>query len=556
MYEEFEMGDPAARRRAAIAAEKDRLARDRERRESRDRTAVSGFLRRKWAWLGVTGDAVTAVHGVLDELSAVPGLPAEPRAVLRAAAAGAPDREALLPAVRRALEHAAPEEVLAHVRALWDADIPWLTDAGAERCRVICSSAPSLLLVSGRARAVSGGAAFSLFAAAATRGAVPVPTRHLPDILSWAPLPVLDDLVDHGGLLPEDRPWADRDPDEALYLRARLVPGKVTAQEAAALEWTDYLRREAFLSGAHLERLDPADLWDLLYDVVADGDVTRIDELDALLPRTQQIQLRDLRSGAINGEWPRETVADTGLWLLMASLWQPRESVSPQLSPFHALVALNRAYDLLKAGRLEEAGQQAARFEKGGTGRKPGTGLRQEALTIRAYVAAVEGDLAQAEALTEAAVGLGEQAEANLALVRTWRATPKNRRDRVTNPFIELGLDHGSFRWEKHCRELFREAEGDHTEQARINDAEERIRAAQGAEAGLSVFFRIPLEPDRYLMPDSVPATLVPPVAALPRRTPAVSGAELERIRARAAVELLDDLRSTPPRLDRHDRRA
>ncbi|WP_234337664.1 hypothetical protein [Streptomyces sp. NRRL WC-3725] len=240
----------------------------------------------------------------------------------------------------------------------------------------------------------------------------------------------------------------------------------------------------------------------------------------------------------------------------MTSLWQPRESVSPQLSPFHALVALNRAYDLLKAGRLEEAGQQAARFEKGGTGRKPGTGLRQEALTIRAYVAAVEGDLAQAEALTEAAVGLGEQAEANLALVRTWRATPKNRRDRVTNPFIELGLDHGSFRWEKHCRELFREAEGDHTEQARINDAEERIRAAQGAEAGLSVFFRIPLEPDRYLMPDSVPATLVPPVAALPRRTPAVSGAELERIRARAAVELLDDLRSTPPRLDRHDRRA
>lgn len=557
VYEEFELEDPVARRRAAIAAEKDRLARDRERRESRGLTAVSGFLRRKWGWLGVDGDdAVTAIHGILDELSRADGLAEEPRAVLRAAAAGTPDREALLPAVRAALESVTPEEVLAQIRSLWKAGIPWLTAAGAERCRVICSSAPSLLLVSGRSRGVSGGPAFSLFAAAATQGAVPVPTRHLPDILLWAPMPALDDLVDHGGLLPEDTPWERRDEDEALYLRARLAPETISSEEAATLEWADYLRREAFLNGARLERLEPADVWDLLYDVVADGDVTRINELDALLPRTQQIQLRDIRSGAVNGEWPRETVVDSGLWLLMASLWQPQQSVNPQLSSFHALVALNRAYDLLKAGRLEQAAKQAERFEKGATGRRADAGIRQEALTIRAYVAAVEGNLDTAETHARAAVGFGEQAAPNVALVRSWKATPKNRRDRATNPFIELGLDHGSFRWEKHCRELFRQAEGDHALQAWINEAEERIRAAQGGDAGFSVFFRIPLEPERYLMPDTVPTALVPPVKGLARRTPSLSGEQLEQIRARVAVELLDDLRTTPPRLDRHGQRA
>ncbi|MFD0455651.1 hypothetical protein ACFQ2H_05700 [Streptomyces violaceoruber] len=38
----------------------------------------------------------------------------------------------------------------------------------------------------------------------------------------------------------------------------------------------------------------------------------------------------------------------------------------------------------------------------------------------------------------------------------------------------------------------------------------------------------------------------------MPRRTTLTSGADLESIRALAAVELLDDFRSTAPHLDRH----
>ncbi len=65
-------------------------------------------------------------------------------------------------------------------------------------------------------------------------------------------------------------------------------------------------------------------MWDLLYDVVMDGDVTAVDALDAALPRPQQIELRDLKSGALSGQWPPSMTEDRGLWLLMAALWRPK----------------------------------------------------------------------------------------------------------------------------------------------------------------------------------------------------------------------------------------
>ncbi|MGJ3561861.1 hypothetical protein ACR6C2_40865 [Streptomyces sp. INA 01156] len=108
--------------------------------------------------------------------------------------------------------------------------------------------------------AVSGGPAFSLFVTAATRGAVPVPNTHLSYALSHAPLPVLDDLVDHGGLMTEDRPWTERDEDDALYLRARLAPrpfagrgraprlGRLPAPPRVPGRWT-VTRRNPMTSG-------------------------------------------------------------------------------------------------------------------------------------------------------------------------------------------------------------------------------------------------------------------------------------------------------------------
>ncbi|MEH0443616.1 hypothetical protein QA811_08015 [Streptomyces sp. B21-102] len=561
------MTDPVAARQAAKAAEKERLARARERRESQGSSAVSGFVQRKWRWLGVGGgEAVEAVLAMLTETVAAAGVPEAEQAVLTQALEGDPDREKLLPAVYTGLSLLPPESVLGHLRSLWAGGVRWLNEPGLERCRVLCSTTPGPDLMSKRrSQAISGGPAFSLFATAATRGAIPVPNRFLDELLEWAPLSVIDDLIDHGGLLPEDTPWTSRNEGEGLYLRARLAPAKVNSEQAERLAWEAYLRRQSFLRGETLVRQEPDDVWDLLYDVVMDGDVTAVDALDAALPRPQQIELRDLKSGALSGQWPPSMTEDRGLWPLMAALWRPKEVVDAGRSPFYALVALNRAYDLVKSGDLDAAAEQAYSLTRGSvSNRKVPADLVQEAHAIAAYAAVGQSarldspavrdrllDSAEEHAEKAATQG-GAVAERNVRLLRSWRGTKRNDRGPFSNPFLEIGLDHGAGGWEERCREIFRQREGDARAQSELNMAEERIRGALRGEAGWDVFYQLPLDRSRYDLPSEVPRQLVPPVEALPRRTPVTSGGELEAIRARAAVELLADFRTTAPRVDRH----
>lgn len=559
------MTDPVAARQAAKASEQERLRRARERRENKGSSGVSGFAQRKWRWLGVGGgDAVEVVLAMLTEIVATEVSEAE-RAVLSRAVNGDPDRANLLPAVRSGLSFLPPESVLDHLRNLWAAGVRWLNEAGLERCRVLCSTRPGPDLVSTRrSHAVTGGPAFSLFATAATRGAIPMPNRFLDELLACAPLSVIDDLIDHGGLLPEDAPWTGRDDPEGLYLRARLAPADITAEQAERLGWQTYLRRRSFLRGEPLTRQEPDDVWDLLYDVVLDGDMTAVDALDAALPRLKQIELRDLKSGALSGQWPPSMTEDRGLWLLLATLWSPRELVDARRSPFYALVALQRTYDLLKSGDMEAAAQQARSLTRDEGNRAIPPGWVQEAHSMAAYAAVAQSEQLDSPAgrtrLLDAAVESAEKAatlggpvaERNLRLLRAWRETRRNDRGPFSNPFLNIGLDHSADGWEERCREIFRQHEGDARAQSELNMAEERIRGALRSETGWDVFYQLPLDRSRYVMPSQVPQHLVPPLEALSRRTPVTSGGELEAIRARAAAELLDDFRTTAPRLDRH----
>ncbi|MDX3640663.1 hypothetical protein [Streptomyces sp. MB09-02B] len=559
------MTDPVAARKAAIEAEKRRLAEQRQRREAAPSHRTSGFLLRKWRWLGVNGEeAVHAVLEVLEELqSANADLGGDAdghhEEQLRKAIAGSPEADSLLPAVGALLKRATPIDVLRHLRALHAVGVEWLTPEGTGRQAVICSTAPSLLLARS-SRSLTGGPAYSLFTSVAMGGAVPVPKKMLPEVLRWAPLPVVDDLIEHGGILPEDSPWTYRADSEAVYLRARLVPREVTGDEARALEWTSFLRRADFVSGRDL---DPdgsdadgrPDVYELLLEASV-GDASRLHELDAALPEEQRIQLRNLKAGSYEGNWSRGFLEDRGLWALMSTLWDPDSTIDPRLSDFHAWTAIRRAYDLVIEGRVEEAGQQAAAFDRLA---KPGKtlppsmpGMLPEALNIAAYAALAADDLQGAERLMERAAALTDEVSANLARIRVWRATPKNTRDPLTNPYLDLGLPHGSADWETRYRELVRESRFDTVKYARLNMIRGRLDEARRHEAGDGVFFRLPLDHTVYEAPDDVPRSLVPPLEPLPRRTSATSGAEMEAVRARAAVEILQDFRTTPPRLDRH----
>ncbi|MFI8347125.1 hypothetical protein [Streptomyces sp. NPDC085596] len=141
----FEMTDPVAARRAAIAAEKERLARERERRRSRGAVGANGFAQRKWRWLGVNGaEAIQAVTELLKDIAQQAALTDEQRDMIGQGLGGAPDREGLLPAVRAGLALLEPEAVLRHMRELWSAEVRWLNEPGLERCRVLCSTAPGV----------------------------------------------------------------------------------------------------------------------------------------------------------------------------------------------------------------------------------------------------------------------------------------------------------------------------------------------------------------------------------------------------------------------------
>jgi hypothetical protein len=70
------MTDPVVARQAAKAAERERLTRARERRENQGSSGVSGFVRRKWRWLGVgDSESIEAVLAMLTETVAAAGIP-------------------------------------------------------------------------------------------------------------------------------------------------------------------------------------------------------------------------------------------------------------------------------------------------------------------------------------------------------------------------------------------------------------------------------------------------------------------------------------------------
>ncbi|MFD5929448.1 hypothetical protein [Streptomyces sp. NPDC060333] len=289
---------------------------------------------------------------------------------------------------------------------------------------------------------------------------------------------------------------------------------------------------------------------------VAEGDASRLDDLDALLPQEQRIELRNMRSGAYLGSWQEHFKADRGLWAVMERLWSPQETVDPRLGSFHAWVAIRRAYDLIFEDRLPEAGSQAAAFEKmRARGRAPKGSVRRmltEAANIAAYAALDQGELATAEALLERAAAECPSVAGNLSLIRQWRATPKNDRDLLSNPYLDFGLPHGAEHWESRYRDLVRGAQSDLSEYAKLNRTRSRLDAAHRSEAGDSVFFRLPLDESVFSTPDMLPRLFVPPLRPLVRRTAQSRGSEIETIRARAAVELLEYFRTTAPHLARH----
>ncbi|MFH9263321.1 hypothetical protein ACH4KN_03515 [Streptomyces sp. NPDC017546] len=531
-------------RTAAVARERERLRALRERRDAQSAdSGIDGFTVRRWRKVGVLGaQAVTRAHTMLRQLADLAHEAAHD--ALADALRDEPD-DRLLPAVRAVLERADPAAVAATLTEVHAGGFLWLSEVGEQRLTAL-TAGDDRLTVPG-SEDPSG--AFALLAAFAAESTAAFPSRMLPRVLPWIPLSVLDDLIDAGVVGPEHQPWQYRaEETDHAYLKARLVPDQVTAEQATTLEWTARERRNAFLAGG--EPLPSAgDVYDLL-ERVADGDASVVKELERELPRDLVLRLRRLLDGVAVGNWDRDIWEDRGLWRLIFALWEPKAAVNPSRSPLHALMALRQAYDLLCMNDLARA---SAQIDKLVSYEAADPACRAEALNFHAYTLLLQEQLDAAALVLEGIHDAHERAESNLRMLRRRQAVQRNDRPAASNPYLDLGLPHGAPSWTTRYRDLRREHVRDLDTSARLNNAMKRIRDAERDE-DWSGFFVLPLDLDVFELPDEVPVTLVPPLAPLTRRTASHSPEGLGLVRQRAVADLLPHLLNAPRRPDRNAR--
>ncbi|MFC9796426.1 hypothetical protein [Streptomyces sp. NPDC057695] len=523
-------------------------------------SVVDGFALRKWRKAGVFGaEAVARVADVLRGL--LESMDAEDETLrwgadtIRACLDGQPTPQ-LLAAVKALLEATEPGRAVAQTTAVLstvhEVGLPWLSPAGERRLAVIMGAIPAADLGSGDLprREEDPTGAFALQQAIARSNLGELTSHHLGAIVPWAPLGVVDDLIEAGVLDRERSPWTLRaDTDEQNYLLARLAPEKTDTALARSLGWDEPGEREAFLAGDPLQPA-PGSLYDLLLRVT-DGEADILKELDELLPRKLVLRLRKVRDGAMTGSWDPDIPADRGLWRLMCSLWEPRAAVNPARGPFYALVALRHAYDLICQGERKKA---QAQVDKLVDHEDAPAEHAAEAWNMFAYLALLDDDLDLAYVSLARVARTDRRVEENLALLERRRATKRNDRDQPANPYLELGLPHKSEQWKHQWRERRRADRDDLDLAAQANWAKRRIEQAERTE-DWSDFFVLPLDPESLRLPTVRPRSLTPGPSAMPRRTARQAEADLATVRNRAIADLLPTLLTAPRRPD-HDHRT
>ncbi|MEU8577878.1 hypothetical protein [Streptomyces asoensis] len=566
------LGPAAPAQRAAMVEawrEQRRARRLRPDADEPQTTGPDGFALRRWRRAGVFGaDAVRRVEGLLTDLrDARSGDAAAPdwaMQVLTRSLAGDPAPQ-LPSAVRALLEHGDPHDVVTAMAVVHEAGLPWLTPQGQIRLEHLMAPEPTFVAREMRPSLTEDASgAFATQYSLRWDGPAGLPPAVCGRILPWAPVGIVDDLIDAGVVTRDDEPWKTRpDARERDYLRARLAPEQVDQETAEALEWQEYLRRRRFLDGEHVDPVgaEAADLTDETGDEpgddvygllqrAADGDASAVKGLEYALPRYLVLRLRQVQDGALTGNWPPNLLADRGLWPLMATLWEPKAAVSPRRSTFHALSALRHAYDSLCAGDLKRARAQVELLVEHDQGDPR---QQAEAWNMSAYLALLDENLDGALAALRLIEKDHPRTEHNRDLLERRRTQPRNDRPHPSNPYLELGLPHQSPFWKQRYRELRREFADDREEAARLNRAMRRIQQAEQQE-DLTDFFVLPLDADAFRLPDDLPITLVPPIEPMPRRTAPLDPDDVDTVRRRALVDLLPTLLNAPRRPDHQHR--
>lgn len=361
-----------------------------------------------------------------------------------------------------------------------------------------------------------------------------VPAEDQQRLAQLLPLPVVDDLVDDGHLVPRAVP---EDGDRRLYLQARLTPSQVDTEGLLRLGWTQEQARREF-------RLR-----------LARGDVAVLDEARGLTD--EQLKLAaDLAKVRAAGRIPAELSA-------MKWLWPALERLAPQApvnlrrdKAFGSWFVVRRMHRALRAAHREQLLNDHRRADSLlKHARNDANALREiwtpggwEAKNLLAYLLVLNatGEESYDEALemispVAAGGGLREDqlpgaGRTHLEHNRTVLRQLQRHRDddHLLNPYLILGVADGAPTevWKEKWRALRRALDDDG--EAAVNQAKDAIQSLERGRAAVEPFL-VPLLPPRWANPTAGAAATGAGAPPMPRRTAAPTQQERDYARDRAA---------------------
>ncbi|MGW2641541.1 hypothetical protein [Streptomyces sp. NPDC001348] len=386
------------------------------------------------------------------------------------------------------------------------------------------------------------------------------------------PLPVVDDLIDQGGLRVNDAPhiWPEQT-ERVRYVRARLDPGRLDDDDVEALDWQDEECRRALAAGGTVQPVDGRhDEWSLRSALLS-GDISVLDTIRSAeceeLPRDLADLVLSLQRIRRGGGVDNRLGHDRSLFGLLEDCLPGGRLVSGGTA-FHHWAGTRRLYRLLddmhwamacepqETERVVRAILQQAAALRNPESRGTAGAADREARAVQAYLAYLYARPGERDRLDQG-VGLleeilkrggrrrggvdGEPRRRMRALSELLQALRfKGKPHDVLNPYFALCVEHGSSEWGQGWRDLRRQVPPEQLEY--INGAKDRIRRIETARRlgdDGEALYELPLNEEFLWVPDVRGELLHPAPRPLARRTPPSTEQEKSWTADQAAQEII-----------------
>lgn len=528
------ISDARKRKAAALAAERERLARVRREREQGRRDSI-------WQEFRVGSERIPDLKDAVES------------AILAAGSSGGETAEKLSVLLDGRLCPEAPKMLLEllgrlpakvgvlHLARLYEIGVPQVAESGGVAALISGQVEPT-------ARALRRLQNFSLNlrlwrdAELVRLGEKP---EAIDDFLARAPLALVDDLLDRDpSVSPSGGERADE--GENLYLLARRSPEELTDAQVAELGWEEELWRRRLLTDPQRRVPDEAPEPARILQRVADGDPLALRLMVGLLEGKPKKLLQHVIAGPDQpAGWPKALFAESSLWPVLEKLCEGAELPTNSQGPladfvaWHDLRVAHRELMDLNAGAYRTLTPYLESLT---------SWVREEATATEVYLDLRFADPGDSQPLHEALRRLSALdsehpvIRSNIAWVRHQLGRDRNNRGPLFNPYLELGVPHGApyEEWKEAWRGLRRKLRGRTEELSDINQAHDQLREREtdgGTEDG--ALYVLPVHREKLFPSPCVPELLIPAVSPLERRTEPLSPEETARIREAAMISVM-----------------